>query len=96
MNWKGFKGNAKFNRRVDEVHKEHEFLYGRTSDKYWRLRRRTFRKDGFKCSSCGSKEDLRIHHLIPWDKYPSYRFSDDNCVTLCRSCHAERHPWLKK
>jgi 5-methylcytosine-specific restriction endonuclease McrA len=52
----------------------------------WRLR-----KD--KCDQCGGIENLRLHHIVPitWGGLTS----DDNCITLCHSCHWAIHEKLK-
>jgi 5-methylcytosine-specific restriction endonuclease McrA len=70
----------------------------RQCPQYWLWRRIVFTRDGFQCQGqdCGKTTDLIPHHMIPWAKNPKERFNPDNGITLCRSCHAKRHPWLKK
>jgi len=51
--------------------------------------------DGYTCQSCGSKQDLVVHHKTPFREFvyddgtADYEAAHamDNLVTLCRSCH---------
>lgn len=45
------------------------------------------------CFACGAKAEVR-HHII-WIKNGGLD-SKKNLISLCRPCHAEVHPWLKK
>lgn len=54
--------------------------------------------DGSKCSVCGRKREevtLQVHHkryingLKPWE------YSTEDCITLCRGCHASEHGIIK-
>lgn len=47
------------------------------------------KRDKWKCTKCGSKNDLQIHHKT----YRSNGGTDEleNLVTLCGFCHAEEH-----
>jgi len=65
--------------------------------KNWRNKRElALVRDEFVCRSCGSKNNLEVHHLKP---RVSYRNSDlftvdesnktNNLVTLCKSCHID-------
>lgn len=61
----------------------------------WKLfRDSVIELDGNKCSVCGRNSDeviLQVHHkkyiygLKPWE------YSTENCITLCRGCHAAEH-----
>ncbi len=42
-----------------------------------------------KCSHCGSKEDLHIHH-----KEYRYPIREIDLIVLCRVCHIEEHQKL--
>lgn len=67
----------------------------RDNTSYLAFRRRenqTARRWGLRnnsCDKCGSKDNLRIHHVVPlsWGGVSSL----DNCVTLCESCHRAVH-----
>jgi 5-methylcytosine-specific restriction endonuclease McrA len=53
----------------------------------------------FKCQSCGSPNELQIHHLItriameflPTHRYMSQRYYWADMVLLCRYCHRKLH-----
>lgn len=47
--------------------------------------RRVFRRDGYKCRHCGSKEDLTIDHIKPRAKGGTDAYK--NLQTLCRPCN---------
>jgi len=48
-------------------------------------RRKALERDKFTCKRCGIKNDLIVHHIVP------YKISKDNSlenlITLCRKCH---------
>ncbi len=48
-------------------------------------------RDGFKCRSCGSTEDLHIHHIDGSGQSDNPNNVLDNLITLCSSCHARAH-----
>ena len=61
---------------------------------------------GRKCKSCGTKENLHIHHKLPYwlwryvgetdkDIGFSIRFID-NYEVVCRDCHHKRHAFLNR
>lgn len=46
-------------------------------------------RDGFKCSVCGTSENLQVHHLKPKATGGTDRLS--NLMTLCQTHHREHH-----
>lgn len=48
-------------------------------------------RDSYKCQDCGSENSLHSHHIKRRAEYPDLMFDVDNGITLCASCHAERH-----
>ena len=46
---------------------------------------------GLECYCCDAPAQIR-HHVTPLHK--GGRNKDNNIVPLCKSCHAEIHPWL--
>ena len=62
----------------------------RTAAKAWR--KAVYEKDNFTCVACGRHGgDLNAHHLDAYDAAPEKRFSIENGVTLCPSCHIKFH-----
>ncbi|MCY4394796.1 MAG: HNH endonuclease [Rhodospirillaceae bacterium] len=53
-------------------------------------RRAVFRRDGWRCTSCGRAGRLEAHHEPPLvEGADPYDLA--GIVTLCRTCHIERH-----
>lgn len=61
-------------------------------------RRKTLRRDGFKCRKCGINNEehgekyeigLDVHHIVPLREFDTRENANqlDNLVTLCRRCH---------
>jgi predicted restriction endonuclease len=53
--------------------------------------RRIYRRDGNKCSMCGSQENLHAHHVKPVKTNPELKCSIENGITLCKNCHMIAH-----
>lgn len=51
-------------------------------------------RDNHLCQECGSNKRLSAHHIKPRSKAPHLALDLDNGVTLCKMCHAEKHPAL--
>src|SRR5437867_8085969 len=59
---------------------------------YRLLMKRVLERDRWQCQSCGSVENLQVHHKIRRSQQ-----GDDalrNLVTLCAYCHLEEHGQL--
>ena len=57
--------------------------------KIWR--ESCLKRDGFKCTSCGSVEKLHVHHLLEFADYPERRWDINNGKTVCVFCHEKIH-----
>lgn len=53
-------------------------------------------RDGFKCQSCESAEELHAHHIKQRAKFPELAHDVNNGVTLCRTCHLKEHRRLRE
>ena len=64
----------------------------------WKMKRlNIIKRDKYKCSNCGAKESLIVHHkqyhffkkrnmlALPWE------YEDKYLVTLCKKCHEIGH-----
>jgi 5-methylcytosine-specific restriction endonuclease McrA len=58
-------------------------------EEYNSLRNRVLERDGWRCQSCGSSKDLHVHHLNKRSELGDDAL--DNLITLCASCHRQRH-----
>lgn len=85
------KGLIKRYERKIEVFKAWRTSRDRSNPKYkvWRLA--VFKRDGFKCQSCGKANDLQAHHIRHWKDDIPNRYNIDNGITLCRKCHLKAH-----
>jgi 5-methylcytosine-specific restriction endonuclease McrA len=63
------------------------------SESYRRLCQDVLRKDGFRCQSCGSMQNLQVHH----QEFRSHSGDDSelNLITLCASCHRLVHERIR-
>lgn len=57
------------------------------------VRRNTFKRDGYKCTRCGSKQNLEADHIIPFSEGGITHIS--NMRTLCSKCHKIRTAFWK-
>lgn len=74
--------------RID-INNAREFKWRSGPDYVWQQTVKS--RDGFKCQSCGSAEELHAHHIKQRAKFPELAHDIDNGVTLCRTCHLEEH-----
>lgn len=44
-----------------------------------------------KCSICGSKDKLEVHHVIHCEKHERLYADKDNLCVLCSDCHHRYH-----
>lgn len=53
------------------------------------LRKKIYRRDGFRCALCDSTNGLQIHHIV----HRSHGGTNlpANLITLCWKCHAVAH-----
>jgi 5-methylcytosine-specific restriction endonuclease McrA len=56
---------------------------------YENLRQQVFRRDGWRCQSCGVMSNLEVHHR----QFCSHSGADaeENLTTLCTACHSIVH-----
>ena len=52
-----------------------------------RIREKIFKRDKYTCRSCGTKENLTVHHIIP--RAEGGKDVMKNLETLCIKCHDE-------
>lgn len=54
----------------------------------WNKVRKEFLKDNYRCASCGSDNDIEVHHIVPVHVDPSLELDKNNLIPLCaKSCH---------
>lgn len=67
----------------------------RDGKRYFEWRENVYKRDGYKCQTCGTTEKIVPHHIIEWDDAPELRLDVENGLTLCISCHMRHHSKLK-
>ena len=53
----------------------------------WPAARASFIKEHQECAACGTREDLDVHHVVPFHVDPSLELEHGNLITLCRADH---------
>ena len=76
-NWKG--GITRWDKKL------------RASKEFFAWRDAVILRDNHTCVICGCKNEVHAHHIIPFAKYPLFRFNVNNGITLCVSCHRMAH-----
>jgi 5-methylcytosine-specific restriction endonuclease McrA len=51
------------------------------------IRRSILQRDGWRCTRCGARWPLEVHHRLRLDEGGTN--APDNLVTLCKSCHGQ-------
>jgi len=59
-----------------------------------KLKKDVLRRDEERCVSCGSTENLAVHHIIPRNQGGANE--SENLATLCQSCHHRAHGGRRK
>ena len=60
----------------------------RHSLKYAEWRLMVFGRDNFTCLECGTRGvELNAHHVLRFANYPEFRYTVENGITLCKTCH---------
>jgi hypothetical protein len=59
--------------------------------KWFKKRDRILKRDGYKCTVCGSRQFLRIHHTYYIQERSPWDYDDDALLTLCDECHRDYH-----
>lgn len=55
----------------------------------WRnVRDEVLERDGYRCTDCGSRENIHVHHIKPRRK--GGKDTHDNLITLCQKCHVAK------
>lgn len=85
------KNNPAYNHNLTDEQRNKD-RFQRTSDKAKKIRRRVYKRDGYKCNICGKgSKNLNAHHLDSFADNEDKRFNLDNLVTLCKECHIDFH-----
>jgi 5-methylcytosine-specific restriction protein A len=59
-----------------------------TSTRRWQsVRHAVLERDGWKCTTCGERRRLEVHHIKRVKDFPEHAFDPGLCLTLCGPCH---------
>ena len=62
--------------------------------KWLRKRKIILKRDNYKCTACGSKKNLCVHHTFYYSTYtPPWDYPNDSLLTVCEECHEEWHKY---
>lgn len=64
--------------------------------RYGYHRGNVLKRDNCCCIECGSKRDIVVHHLIPYEIDNEYTIQYENMVVLCNKCHYKIHGISRK
>lgn len=59
--------------------------------KWKRKRAKILKRDGGKCTVCGSKKYLQVHHTYYVEGRKPWEYPNRSLLTLCRDCHYAFH-----
>jgi 5-methylcytosine-specific restriction protein A len=68
---------------------EQERRGGLTGWEWSAIKKRIKRRDGYRCTECGSSIDLEVDHEVALEEGGTN--DDENLRTRCRPCHLRRH-----
>lgn len=61
--------------------------FGTQRSPEWQRLRNDFVKVNNTCSACGTKNNLEVHHVLPFHINPELELDWNNLITLCDDCH---------
>lgn len=63
------------------------FAEGESRSSTWSKVRDEFVMDNPVCSACNTKQNLNVHHIVPFAVRPELELDTTNLITLCREHH---------
>lgn len=58
-------------------------------ERYRQLRNQILERDGWKCQSCGRRDQLQLHHIV--HRSQSGPDCEENLIVVCNECHRSFH-----
>lgn len=93
-NWREANPEKMLSYKLGSLQKMGKQLDLRLKQVEWALRswsKMIRKRDNHECQICGSKDQLRVHHLLHKQFFPDLAFNPNNGITLCNKCHNEVH-----
>lgn len=66
-------------------------LKPRRTGEYKAWRNSILNRDNYRCTKCGSRKNLHVHHINPVARNPRKSTDMENGITLCSRCHKKEH-----
>ncbi len=66
---------------------ENHPVLGAARSSQWPAVERAHLAEHPECAVCGSKEQLNVHHVVPFHVRPDLELERSNLITLCRNHH---------
>lgn len=89
------KSNKKIRKKKPINHKTGKTYSQFLQTTYWKnMSFKIKKRDGFKCTVCGSKENLQVHHTTYKHVGIEYKHKKD-LLTLCGKCHTMAHEFME-
>lgn len=64
--------------------------------RWQRKRLEIMQRDDFRCTKCGTTNDLNVHHLRYLTGRKPWEYEDADLITLCGRCHKETHEQIEQ
>lgn len=68
-----------------------EYQKALKSPKWLAKRNKIKKRDKYKCTKCGCKDNLHVHHTYYLPNKMPWEVPDECLVTLCKVCHEKEH-----
>jgi 5-methylcytosine-specific restriction endonuclease McrA len=65
------------------------------SEKWLAKRLQVFKRDGYRCKSCGTNQHLNCHHTYYITGKKPWEYCLSSLTTLCQTCHTRLHSETK-
>ncbi len=72
-----------YNKKIKNLYKKED---------WFKFREKVLNRDNYQCSICGNaKTVLQVHHVLYHYNKKPWEYEIEDCVTLCKRCHAIEH-----
>lgn len=66
--------------------------YGLLLDRKWKRKRdQILNRDKWKCTVCGSRKELEVHHTYYIYGHAPWEYPNNSLITVCHTCHRDWH-----
>ena len=77
---------------MEEESRKQKYYRSLKSRKWRNLREKVLKRDEYRCTTCGSKQSLVVHHTFYyWEYTEPWEYPLESLITLCDNCHDDFH-----